>query len=262
MALFPFFRNLEGQLGIIVGGGKHALEKVERLQPFGPRLQVIAPEFCPGLQQYGESDRSAVSEQDAITGQMAQVPVSLMCREFEEQDLDSKPAFVIVAGEVREKGSHEAAAEKISGRNRDETAPDRAGEESRNEAAAEKVQEENRRIAGWCRERGIPVNVVDDQEYCDFIFPSLITRGSLSVGICTNGASPSVGVLLKRKIEEQIPEHMEEILDFLQEKRPAIKEAIEDKKKRFAFYYKLAEWCMEQDRTLTEEEFADLFSTM
>lgn len=34
-----------------------------------------------------------------------------------------------------------------------------------------------------------------DKGYCNFIFPSLIIRGNLSIGICTNGASPSTGVL-------------------------------------------------------------------
>ena len=80
------------------------------------------------------------------------------------------------------------------------------------------------------------------------------------MGICTNGASPSTGVLLKKKIESQIPDHIEEILDFLQEKRSDIKDAIPDKKKRFAFYYKLSEICMEEDRALTEEEFEELLN--
>lgn len=139
--------------------------------------------------------------------------------EFQESLLDSLPAFVIVAGEN---------------------------------------VEQNHKIAEMCRARRILVNVVDDQEYCDFIFPSLISKGNLSVGICTNGASPATGVLLKRRIEAQIPEHMEEILDFLQEKRPAIKQSFPDKKQRFSFYYELSELCIANNRPLTEEEFANL----
>lgn len=197
MALFPFFMDIEGKKGLIIGSGKHAREKIERLEPYGPNLTVIAPDGGEGL--FG---------------------VTLVRRGFQEADLGDRPenipAFVIVAGEDAE---------------------------------------ENHRIAHLCRERNIPVNVVDDQEYCDFIFPSLIARGNLSIGICTNGASPSTGVLLKRRVEAQIPEHMEEILDFLQEVRPRIMEAIPDKKKRFAFYYQLSEICMEEDRPMTEEEF-------
>ncbi len=183
MPLFPFFVNIEGVLGLIIGSGKHAREKIQRLEPFGPKLRVI-PEG-----------------------------------EFLETDLDDTPAFVVVAGED---------------------------------------PEENRRIANLCREKKIPVNVVDDQEYCDFIFPSLIAQGNLSIGICTNGASPATGVLLKRKMQEQIPENIEEILDFLQEKRPVIAKKLRDKKQRFFFYYQLSEICMRKNRPLTEEEFAEM----
>lgn len=180
MALFPFFVNIEGARGLIIGTGKHAEEKIQRLQPYGPCLTII-PEG-----------------------------------KFKESDLEPVPAFVIAAGDDRE---------------------------------------ENHRISVLCRERRIPVNVVDDQEYCDFIFPSLISHGNLSVGICTNGASPAAGVLLKRKIEEQIPENMEEILNFLQEVRPVIAKTLTDKKQRFTFYYELAEICMAENRVLKEEEF-------
>ena len=180
MALFPFFVNIEGARGLIIGTGKHAEEKIQRLQPYGPCLTII-PEG-----------------------------------KFKESDLEPVPAFVIAAGDDRE---------------------------------------ENHRISALCRERRIPVNVVDDQEYCHFIFPSLISHGNLSVGICTNGASPAAGVLLKRKIEEQIPENMEEILNFLQEVRPVIAKTLTDKKQRYTFYYELAEICMAEHRVLKEEEF-------
>ena len=185
MALFPFFINIENAHGIIIGTGKHAVEKIERLKPYGPKLTVV---------EEGK---------------------------FTEALLDSLPAFVIVAGEN---------------------------------------VEANHKIANLCRERRILVNVVDDQEYCDFIFPSLIHHGNLSVGICTNGASPATGVLLKKKMEAQIPENIEEILDFLQKKRPVIGETLKNKKQRFAFYYQISELCMNYDRPLTEEEFADLLS--
>lgn len=180
MALFPFFINIEGTEGFIVGTGKHAREKIKRLEPYGPKLRII-PEG-----------------------------------KFSEKDLESLPAFVIVAGDD---------------------------------------VEENHRIANLCKEKRILVNVVDDQEYCDFVFPSLISHGNLSVGICTNGASPATGVLLKRRIEEQIPDNLEEILDFLQKMRPFIAKTLTDKKQRFKFYYELSEMCMSENRPLTEEEF-------
>ena len=44
MAYFPFFVDLEGQRGLIVGGGTVALRKAEKLLPYGPALTVVAPE--------------------------------------------------------------------------------------------------------------------------------------------------------------------------------------------------------------------------
>jgi siroheme synthase-like protein len=185
MALFPFFINLKGVSGLIVGTGKHAQEKIEKLKPYEPNLTVISE------------------------------------NEFQENILEKEFRFVIVAGEDIE---------------------------------------QNRKISELCRRRGVLVNVVDDPEYCDFIFPALISHGNLSVGISTNGASPATGVLLKKRMEEQIPENMEEILDFLQEKRPAINQAFVNKKLRFQFYYHISEMCMSLNRPLSEEEFKELVS--
>ena len=91
--------------------------------------------------------------------------------------------------------------------------------------------------------------------YCDFLFPSLITHGNLSIGICTGGASPTAGMLIKKQVEEQLPDRIEEILDFLQEKRPVIYQAFENKKQRFFIYHRLTEICILNNRPMTEDEF-------
>lgn len=49
MAFFPFFINLTGQEGLIVGGGVVALRKIEKLLPYGAKLTVCAPEFHPEI---------------------------------------------------------------------------------------------------------------------------------------------------------------------------------------------------------------------
>lgn len=43
MGHFPFFMEIADKNGVIVGGGKVAARKVEKLLPFGPKLTVIAP---------------------------------------------------------------------------------------------------------------------------------------------------------------------------------------------------------------------------
>lgn len=45
MGYFPFFMDIGGKCGVIVGGGRVAARKVEKLLAFGPNLTVIAPEI-------------------------------------------------------------------------------------------------------------------------------------------------------------------------------------------------------------------------
>lgn len=92
----------------------------------------------------------------------------------------------------------------------------------------------NRKIAALCREKRIPVNVVDDPEACGFLFPALVRRGRLSVGISTGGASPTAAVWLKERIESILPPHFGAALDRLEALRPALKAQIPEEHDRAA----------------------------
>lgn len=199
MALFPFFIDITNKHALLIGGGKHALEKIEKLRPFGVKLHVIATEVCLEI----EKDETIFWHK----------------RNFKDEDITKDLAFVIAASDDAEL---------------------------------------NHYISALCQEKNILVNVVDDQPYCQFIFPSLVTRGNLSVGICTAGASPAVGVRIRKQVEELLPNQTEQILDWLASKRPYITEHITNGKKRFAFYHKLAGICMDENRILSEEEFLEL----
>ncbi|MCI8465069.1 MAG: bifunctional precorrin-2 dehydrogenase/sirohydrochlorin ferrochelatase [Lachnospiraceae bacterium] len=53
--------------------------------------------------------------------------------------------------------------------------------------AATDQREINRRMAFWCRSVGIPVNVADRKEECDFYFPGIARAGCLTAGVCAGG---------------------------------------------------------------------------
>ena len=57
-------------------------------------------------------------------------------------------------------------------------------------------------------------NAVDSLDYCDFIFPSYIKEGDLTIAVSTSGASPATAKHLRRYLQELIPQS---IGDFLQE---------------------------------------------
>jgi precorrin-2 dehydrogenase/sirohydrochlorin ferrochelatase len=64
----------------------------------------------------------------------------------------------------------------------------------------------SRDIATSCRARRIPVNVADDPSYCDFYFGSQIRQGPLQIMISTNGKSPKLANIIRKKVEESIPD--------------------------------------------------------
>ena len=43
MGYFPFFMDIEGKNGLIAGGGRIALHKLQKLLPYGAKLMVVTP---------------------------------------------------------------------------------------------------------------------------------------------------------------------------------------------------------------------------
>jgi len=55
-------------------------------------------------------------------------------------------------------------------------------------------------------QKGILCNSVDSVDYCDFIFPSYIKKGDLTIAVSTSGASPAVAKHLRKFLEKVIPD--------------------------------------------------------
>ena len=75
--------------------------------------------------------------------------------------------------------------------------------------------DEKKRISDLCKAKGIPVNVVDTPELCSFYFPSLVTRGDLTVAVSTGGKSPGGAAWLRRHLKKHIPDQTEAILNWV-----------------------------------------------
>ena len=114
----------------------------------------------------------------------------------------------------------------------------------------------NRAISERCQAARIPVNVVDDAELCTFLFPALVQRGELTVGISTGGSSPTAAICLKEQINGLLPERFDEILDFLHRQRDLIKTRFPTETGRHALLRKLFFAAVEAGRPLTPEETA------
>lgn len=124
--------------------------------------------------------------------------------------------------------------------------------------AATDQKEVNEQIAYRCKEQNIPVNVADDVENCSFLFPSLVKKGKLTAGICTGGSSPTAAIYCKERLQEALPDSMDEILDWLEEKRSELKAEIPTQSTRAGIFRKVFDKCMEKGRPLTEEEWGQI----
>ncbi len=194
MSYFPFFVDLEGKKGLIVGGGSVALEKWQQLKKFGPKVTIVAPDIVPEL--WNDSELSCLK------------------REFAPEDIQGMQ-FVITATD------------------------------------SDAV---NSKVSRLCREQGILINSVDDVKNCDFIFPALVQKGKLTVGVSTSGASPYAATMVKEHLLDYLPDRTDEIMDYLASIREPAKARITNKKHRTAFFKSTAALCMYIGRPLDEEE--------
>ncbi|KAF9234770.1 siroheme synthase [Melanogaster broomeanus] len=83
---------------------------------------------------------------------------------------------------------------------------------------------QSRIICSLCREHKIPVNVADIPESCDFYFGSQIRDGPLQIMISTNGQSPKLANIIRRKIENSLPEHVGDAIERVGELRSKLRE--------------------------------------
>lgn len=208
MGYFPFFMDITGKNGVIVGGGKVAARKVEKLLAFEPHLTVIAPriEECIRIQAE-QPDREEESS------------VTLIEREFRMEDL-SGADFVIAATDDEMLNEH---------------------------------------ISDYCKEKKIPVNVVDDREKCSFFFPALVKDDSLTIGISTDGKSPAAASWVKEKIAQTLPTGLGDAIDLLGQIRSRILVLDVPESIRKDILQKLFLYCMEKNGKATVEELVEIY---
>jgi uroporphyrin-III C-methyltransferase/precorrin-2 dehydrogenase/sirohydrochlorin ferrochelatase len=111
------------------------------------------------------------------------------------------------------------------------------------------------------------VNVVDDREKCDFIFPALVNRGDLTVAISTSGVAPTVASWLRSKLETELPQSWTAIMASLKKQQPLIRQTLPNVNHRRRFYRSLIDFVLpyflrsqqneNNNTTATEGKIAD-----
>lgn len=94
--------------------------------------------------------------------------------------------------------------------------------------------------SGIARDAGYLVNVVNSPAEGNYIVPSLVRRGSLSIAISTGGTSPAVSKAVRKEIEGYFGMEFARYLSFIEQVRKKAVKQISDNKKREKFLKSLA----------------------
>ncbi|MDA1185352.1 MAG: bifunctional precorrin-2 dehydrogenase/sirohydrochlorin ferrochelatase, partial [Acidobacteria bacterium] len=77
----------------------------------------------------------------------------------------------------------------------------------------------NKTVASEARASGIWVNAADDVANCDFILPSLASRGHIAIAVSTGGTSPALARWLRGRMQAFLTDDIERLGDLLADVR-------------------------------------------
>ena len=94
----------------------------------------------------------------------------------------------------------------------------------------------NEQIAKDSNDNHILVNVVDKPKICDFIFPSILERGPITVAVSTGGSSPVLARMLRTKLETMIPGAYGRLAKIVSENRIPVRKKLVNSKSNGIFW--------------------------
>ena len=119
-------------------------------------------------------------------------------------------------------------------------------------------RKKNHQIAEICHAYGILVNVADSEEESSFIFPSVVRKGNISIGINSGTGSPAVSKQIRKQIEKAVPDYYADIADFMGEFRQYVKENFAEEARRRYILKNVAAQAFLKQRILTKKEIEDI----
>lgn len=99
----------------------------------------------------------------------------------------------------------------------------------------------NEKVRAMAAARGIPVNVTDRPELCDFTMPAILDRGNFVVGISSGGDAPLLARMLKARFETMVPAAYGRLTGFAGAWRERVREKLTDFDSRRRFWEDLFE---------------------
>ncbi|MAG14707.1 MAG: bifunctional precorrin-2 dehydrogenase/sirohydrochlorin ferrochelatase [Dehalococcoidales bacterium] len=82
----------------------------------------------------------------------------------------------------------------------------------------------NRQVMVEARNRAVLVNVVDDAENSDFIVPSYLRQGDVTIAVSTAGKSPALARKIRTKLEKELGGEYAHLVGLIGETRAELKQ--------------------------------------
>jgi len=89
------------------------------------------------------------------------------------------------------------------------------------------------------KEAGLPLNVVDQPDLCDFFTPAIVDRAPISVAISSEGEAPVLARMVRAKIEAALPLHLGKLASLAGGLRHLVETLIKSGDRRRKFYQEL-----------------------
>lgn len=116
----------------------------------------------------------------------------------------------------------------------------------------------NERIYNDSILKGLLINVVDDPEKCTFIFPSIVKREDLVIGISTSGKYPALSKALRKKLEAHYPQVYGDLLNRLSVFRDKIMVTVSEPNERKAILTRVVNKLLSQEEIPSLERLEEL----
>lgn len=102
--------------------------------------------------------------------------------------------------------------------------------------AATDDNELNERIHYDAIARDLPINVVDSPALCTFVFPAIVDRSPVVIGISSGGSAPVLARLLRARLETWIPKSYGQLAEMASRFRNRVKEKFSSLNQRRMFW--------------------------
>jgi uroporphyrin-III C-methyltransferase / precorrin-2 dehydrogenase / sirohydrochlorin ferrochelatase len=94
----------------------------------------------------------------------------------------------------------------------------------------------NAQVSWEAKQRGLPVNVVDDPALCTFQVPAIVDRDPVLIAVSTGGASPVLARWVRRRIEGMLPAALGRLAALADRWRPVAKSKLSSVESRKQFW--------------------------